>query len=104
MLKMMWPLKPDLAIRNRYGGNALIPACERGHVDTVKFLLTTDIDVDHVNNLGWTCLLEAIILGKRAALTHQTIVKMVLKKWREPKPCRQGRRDGIGPCQGKRPK
>ncbi len=51
MLKI--PKKPDLSIRNRYGGNALIPACERGHVETVKLLLTTDINVDHVNNLGW---------------------------------------------------
>jgi len=43
------------------GGNALIPACERGHIDTVTVLLTTKIDVNHVNNLGWTCLLEAVI-------------------------------------------
>ena len=46
ILKLMAPLEPDLSIRNRYGGNALIPACERGHVDTVEFLLTTGIDVD----------------------------------------------------------
>lgn len=83
MLKMMWPLKPDLTIRNRFGGNALIPACERGHVDTVAFLLTTDIDVDHVNDLGWTCLLEAVILGD-GAVAHQDIVKMVLHKGADP--------------------
>lgn len=83
ILKMMEPLKPDLTIRNRYGGNALIPACERGHVDTVEFLLTTDIDVDHVNNLGWTCLLEAVILGDGGA-DHWKIVKMVLDKGANP--------------------
>ncbi len=68
---------PDFAIRNRYGGNALIPACERGHVDTVAFLLTTGIDVNHVNNLGWTGLLEAVILGTGGA-NHQRIVQLLL--------------------------
>jgi ankyrin repeat protein len=63
MLRAMIPLKPDFTKRNRYGGNALIPACHYGHVETVKLLLTTPIDVNHVNDLGWTCLLEAVILG-----------------------------------------
>lgn len=77
ILAAMIPKGPDLSIRNRYGGNALIPACERGHVDTVKLLLTTQIDVDHVNDLGWTCLLEAVILGD-GGLAHQEIVQMLL--------------------------
>lgn len=77
ILAAMIPKGPDLSIRNRYGGNALIPACERGHVDTVKLLLTTRIDLDHVNNLGWTCLLEAVILGD-GGLAHQKIVQMLL--------------------------
>lgn len=63
MLRQMIPKGPDFKLRNRYGGSALIPACHYGHVDTVKLLLTTRIDVDHVNNLGWTCLLEVVILG-----------------------------------------
>lgn len=69
MLKLMWPRRPDLSLRNRYGGSALIPACHYDHVETVRFLLTTSIDVDQVNNLGWTCLLEIVILtdgGRRA--------------------------------------
>ena len=53
----------DLKSLNRFGGTALIPACERGHVETVRVLLATAIDIDHVNNLGWTCLLEVAILG-----------------------------------------
>lgn len=45
-------------------GTALIPAAERGHVEIVRELLTrTDVDVNHVNRLGWTALLEAIILS-----------------------------------------
>jgi hypothetical protein len=63
MLREMIPKGPDYRLRNRYGGSALIPACHYGHVDTVRLLLTTRIDVDHVNDLGWTCLLELVILG-----------------------------------------
>ena len=40
MLRHMLPKGPDFRIRNRFGGNALIPACERAHVDTVAFLVT----------------------------------------------------------------
>ena len=64
VLQHMIPRGPDLSLRNRYGGNALIPACERGHVEAVRVLLTTRISVDHVNNLGWTCLLEIVILSQ----------------------------------------
>jgi ankyrin repeat protein len=46
MLQHMLPKGPDFAIRNRFGGNALIPACERAHVDTVAVLVTTPIDVN----------------------------------------------------------
>ncbi|WP_374076103.1 ankyrin repeat domain-containing protein [Bdellovibrio bacteriovorus] len=55
--------KPNFKIYNRYGGTALIPACERGHVDIVKELLKTKIDINHKNNLGWTALMETIVLG-----------------------------------------
>jgi uncharacterized protein len=52
MLRLMIARRPDLSLRNRFGGNALIPACERGYVETVKVLLTTKIDVNHINNLS----------------------------------------------------
>ena len=68
----------DTRLTNRFGRTALIPAAERGHVEIVRELLTrTDVDVDHVNNLGWTALLEAIILsdgGER----HQQIVQILV--------------------------
>lgn len=51
-------------IFNRYNGTALIPACERGHVETVRLLASTKgFPIDHVNRLGWTALMEAVILG-----------------------------------------
>lgn len=64
MLQGMIPRGPDFTLRNRFGGNALIPACERGHVEAVKVLLTTKIAIDHINNLGWTCLLEIVVLSQ----------------------------------------
>ncbi|MGC4233205.1 MAG: ankyrin repeat domain-containing protein [Niabella sp.] len=49
---------------NRYNGTALIPACERGHIETVKVLVNTrGFPINHVNRLGWTALMEAIVLG-----------------------------------------
>ncbi len=84
MLEAMLPAGPDLAIRNRFGGNALIPACERGHVETIRLLLSrTRIDVNHVNNLGWTCLLEIVILGDGGP-RHQEATRLVLAAGADP--------------------
>lgn len=77
IVKAMISAKPDFTIRNRFGGNALIPACERAHVETIEVLLTTAIDVDHVNDLGWTCLLEIVILGDGGP-RHQQAAKLIL--------------------------
>ena len=69
----------DPTLTNRYGGTALIPASERGHVDVVRYLLNeTDIDVDHVNRLGWTALLEAIVLGDGGP-AHQAVVDLLIE-------------------------
>lgn len=66
-------------LTNRYGGSALIPAAERGHVDVVREILTTtDVNVDHVNNLGWTALLEAVILTD-GGLKHQKVVRLLIE-------------------------
>ena len=68
----------DPTITNRFGGVAVIPASERGHVEVVRFLLEeTAIDVNHVNNLGWTALLEAVILADGDA-AHQEVVRLLL--------------------------
>lgn len=62
---------------NRYNGSALIPACERGHVETVRLLANTkNYPVDHVNRLGWTGLMEAIVLGD-GSKKYQQIVQIL---------------------------
>lgn len=95
MLRHMLPKGPDFSIRNRFGGNALIPACERAHVDTVAFLVTTPIDVNHINNLDWTCLLEIAILGD-AGPRHVEVTKLVLGAGANPN---IADKDGVSPLQ-----
>ncbi|MFF4105113.1 ankyrin repeat domain-containing protein [Streptomyces sp. NPDC001903] len=78
MLRTLLPAGPDLRLTNRFGGVSHIPASERGHVAYVREVLAvTDIDVDHVNRLGWTALLEAVILGDGGP-AHQEIVRLLL--------------------------
>ena len=68
----------DTRLTNRFGGISIIPASERGHVAVVRELLTrTDINVNHVNNLGWTALLEAILLSD-GGKAHQQIVQLLI--------------------------
>ena len=69
---------PDVRRTNRFGGTALIPAADRGHVEMVRALLErTKVDVDHINDLGWTALLEAVILGDGGP-PHREIVRLLL--------------------------
>lgn len=92
ILELMLTRGPDYSIRNRFGGDALIPACERGHVETVRLLTTrSKINVNHVNNLGWTCLLEAVILGD-GGVRHQAVVRLVLSAGALPE---IGDKDGV---------
>jgi uncharacterized protein len=60
-----------------YNGTGLIRAAERGHVRIVQRVLQTSVEVDHVNNLGWTALLEAIILGDGGP-RHTKVVRLLV--------------------------
>ncbi|MFI6089370.1 ankyrin repeat domain-containing protein [Streptomyces sp. NPDC051218] len=94
MLHVLLPAGPDLKLRNRFGGISVIPAAERGHVAYVREVLrVTDIDVDHVNDLGWTALLEAVILGD-GGRKHQEIVELLLAAGATPG---LADRDGVPP-------
>ena len=78
ILRLTIDAKADTKLTNRFGGTALIPAAERGHVEIVNELLTrTDVNVNHVNNLGWTALLEAIVLSNGGE-RHQRIVQLLV--------------------------
>ena len=84
MLDALLPGDPDTSITNRFGGVSVIPASERGHAEYVAAVLErTDIDVNHVNDLGWTALLEAVILGD-GGRRHQEVVRILLANGADP--------------------
>ncbi len=83
MAELLLTLDPDLGILNRFGGTSIIPASERGHVDYVRRVAKTSIDIDHVNNLGWTAMLEAVILGTGGP-AHEEIVRILLDAGADP--------------------
>jgi len=50
-------------VTSPYDGTALIAAAHLGHDEVVRILIDAGAPLDHVNNLGWTALIEAVILG-----------------------------------------
>lgn len=67
----------DVDAKDSYNGTGLIRAAERGYDDIIRRLLDTDIEIDHVNRLGWTALLEAIILGE-GGREHTRTVRLLV--------------------------
>ena len=65
------------AITSPYAGTALIAAAHLGHVQIVRRLITAKAPLDHVNNLGWTALMEAIVLGDGGASHTATVEALV---------------------------
>ena len=64
-------------ITSPYDGTALIASAHRGHVAVVKALIDAKAPLDHVNNLGWTALIEAIVLGD-GGKRHTAIVRLLV--------------------------
>ena len=83
MLEVLLPAGADLTIRNRYGGVSVIPASERGHIEYVRRVVHTDIDVNHLNDLHWTALLETVILGDGSP-TYVEIARVLLAAGADP--------------------
>lgn len=70
---------PDLAVHNRFGGNGLIPAAEKGHIENVKLLLEAGQEpIDFQNDPGYTALIEAVALRDGSKL-YQDIVKLLME-------------------------
>ena len=63
--------------RDSFNGTGLIRAAERGYPRIVERLLETEIQVDHVNRLGWTALHEAIVLGDGGP-AHVEVVELLV--------------------------
>jgi ankyrin repeat protein len=64
-------------VTSRYAGTALIAAAHLGHAEAVKMLIAARAPLNHVNNLGWTALMEAIVLGNGGANHTATVRELV---------------------------
>jgi uncharacterized protein len=71
------------AITSPYLGSALIAAAHLGHGDIVRILIEAGATLDHVNNLGWTALIESIVLGDGGA-NHQHVLRDLLAAGANP--------------------
>ena len=60
-----------------YDGTALIAAAHLGHDGIVRELIRAGAPLDHVNNLGWTALIEAVILGDGGRRHIETVRALV---------------------------
>jgi hypothetical protein len=64
-------------ITSRYDGTALIAAAHLGYVDIVRTLIRAGAPLDHINNLGWTALIESIVLGDGGPRHTETLRALV---------------------------
>ncbi|MCW5610113.1 MAG: ankyrin repeat domain-containing protein [Rubrivivax sp.] len=64
-------------VTSRYDGTALIAAAHLGHDGVVRQLIRAGAPLDHVNNLHWTALIEAVVLGDGGP-RHQAVVRDLL--------------------------
>ncbi len=70
--------EPNQNIVNRYGGNSLIPAAEKGHLNNVMVLLEDGkVDIDHQNNFGYTALIEVVALTDGSEVYQQILQELV---------------------------
>jgi ankyrin repeat protein len=64
-------------ITSRYDGTALIAAAHLGHFEVVQILINAGAPLDHINNLGWTALIESIVLGDGGERHLKTLKALV---------------------------
>lgn len=69
--------RPDLTT-SVYDGTALIAAAHLGHQEVVRRLIAGGAPLDHVNNLGWTALIEAVFLGDGGPDHIETVRALVM--------------------------
>jgi ankyrin repeat protein len=58
-------------------GTALIAAAHLGRVEAVRRLISAGAPLNHVNSLGWTALMEAVVLGDGGP-NHQEVVRLLV--------------------------
>jgi ankyrin repeat protein len=64
-------------VTSHYDGTALIAAAHLGHVEVVRTLIGAGALLDHINNLGWTALIESIVLGDGGPRHTETLRALI---------------------------
>ena len=64
-------------VTSRYDGTALIAAAHLGHAEVVRTLIQAKAPLDHVNNQGWTALIESIVLGDGGPRHVETLYTLI---------------------------
>jgi len=64
-------------VTSPYDGTALIAAAHLGHDGVVRTLIRAGAPLDHVNNLGWTAVIESIVLGDGGPRHQATLQALV---------------------------
>ena len=64
-------------VTSRYDGTALIAAAHLGHAGIVRQLIGSGAPLDHINNLHWTAVIEAIVLGD-GGRRHQETLRVLI--------------------------
>jgi ankyrin repeat protein len=62
---------------SRYDGTALIAAAHLGHDGVVRRLIAAGAPLDHVNNLHWSAVIEAVVLGDGGS-RHQACLRALV--------------------------
>lgn len=73
----------DVALANRFGGTALLPSSEKGFLKAVDVAIKAGVPVNHINDLGWTALQEAVILGDGGSL-YRLILRKLMNAGADP--------------------
>lgn len=64
-------------VTSPYDGTALIAAAHLGHDEVVRTLIRAKAPLDHVNNLGWTAVIESIVLGDGGPRHQATLQALI---------------------------
>ncbi|GHF38539.1 ankyrin repeat domain-containing protein [Seohaeicola zhoushanensis] len=64
-------------VTSPYLGTALIAAAHLGHAEVVRRLIHAGAPLNHINNLHWTAVMEAVVLGDGGP-DHQAVLDALL--------------------------
>jgi len=82
-------------VTSPYLGTALIAAAHLGHAEVVRRLIEAGAPLNHINNLHWTAVMEAVVLGDGGP-DHQVVLDALLSAGADRS---LADRDGVTPLQ-----